>query len=734
MNKVLSLYIVGLLLFGGIVLLTGCTLQTPATTTPEGGTYLANSTDMPTGENAAALSGNVLKFNSTAELDAFLRERGSGSSLSVYRGGVMMDTMVKGAVAESAPSASGGSGANDYSQTNVQVEGVDEADFVKNDDKYIYLVQDNKLIIVDAFNEKEIVSETDLPKNTYASNLFLYGDKAVVLAQSSEESFYFRKYDIMPQPSYEPVTKVLIYDVSDKADPELSEDFKVSGDYFQSRMVDGVIYLVAVKYAEYPVRPPILYAEKMISPPIYYFDNGEEQYNYNTIISIDVDTEKVIDSEVYLLGYSNTLMMSEENIYIAYQKQPYRCWGWYCRDNSYDKQRFTDVVAPLLKGELKTDIQNILRLKISDDEQWNRISERLTEFFESIRDDEKLQEEYEDMLSNIQVALDDYDAKQLLENSKTIIHKIAVDKGDLDYQSEGEVDGRLLNQFSLDEYKGYLRVATTVDLWMNNGRKTYNNVYVLDQDMDVVGSVEDIAKNETIYSTRFIGDKLYMVTFRQIDPFFVIDLSNPEKPEILGKLKIPGYSSYLHPYNENFIIGVGKETGENQWGGVSAKGVKLSLFDVTDLDDPEEVDKYEIGMEGTDSPILYEHKAFLLFDNILVIPISEITSRETGRYGYDYKYWDGAYVFKVSEDGFELIGKVKHDSRSTSYYSWWDRASVTRSIIMDNELFTISNKFIKINDLDDELNSLGSITLPYENNYYPMYARGAAVSEPGIME
>lgn len=716
MDKVLSLYIIGLLLFGSVVLLAGCSPQLPASS---GGTE-------------TQLSGDVFKFNSTAELDVFLRDRQSNYP-SVYRGGVMMDSMVKTvAVAES---SSDGSGAKDYSQTNVQVEGVDEADFVKNDDKYIYLVQNNKLIIVDAYNKKEIISETDLPKNTYASNLFLYDDKVVILAQSSEESFYFRKYDIMPQPSYESVTEVFIYDVSDRYNPVLTEDFKVSGDYFQSRMINNFIYLVAVKYAEYPVRPPILYAEKVISPPIYYFDNGEEQYNYNTIISIDVDKEEIIDSEVYLLGYSNTLMVSENNIYIAYQKQPYRCWGWYCREDSYDKERFTEVVVPLLEGELKTDIQNILKLKISDDEQWKLISDRLTEFFEKIRDDEDAQEQYEDMLSDIQKALDDYDAKRLLENSKTIIHKIAIGDGQLECVAKGEVDGRLLNQFSLDEYKEYLRVATTVDLWINGGRKTYNNVYVLDGQMDVIGSLEDIAKNETIYSTRFMGDKLYMVTFRQSDPFFIIDLSDPKNPEILGKLKIPGYSSYLHPYNDNFIIGVGKETGENQWGGVSTKGIKLSLFDVTDLENPIEVDKYEIGMEGTDSPILYEHKAFLLFNNTLVIPISEITSRETGRYGYDYKYWDGAYVFRVSGEGFELLGKVKHDSRSISYYSWWDKASVTRSIIMNNELFTISNKFIKINDLDNELDSLGSIELPYEDNrYYPMYATGGAVSEPGIIE
>jgi uncharacterized secreted protein with C-terminal beta-propeller domain len=724
MNKVLSLYIVGLLLFGGVVLLAGCS-ETPIID--------AGNTPVP---GKVKLSGDVMKFNSTADLDAFLRDVSNNQNTVAYRGGgIMMDTMVKTAGAAMENSVPQASGATDYSQTNVQVKGVDEADFVKNDDKYIYLVQNNQLIIVDAYNNKEIISETDLPKNTYASNMFLYGDKVVVLATANEESFYFRKYDIMPQPTYEQATKVLIYDVTNKDNPKLDNDFKVSGNYFESRMIDNIVYLVAVKYASYPVRPPMVYADKMIAPPIYYFDNGEEQYNYNTIVSIDVDKERVVDSQVYLLGYSNTLMMSEDNIYIAYQKQPYRCWGWYCRDDTYDKERFTQVVIPLLQGTLKTDIQDILKQRLTDDEQWTQISDRLTTFFNQLQDDEDLQDQYQDMFNNIQAALDDYDARKMLENSQTIIHKISVDKGNLNYVAKGAIDGRLLNQFSLDEYDGYLRVATTVDLWLNSGRKTYNNVYVLDSGMDTVGSLENVATNETIYSTRFMGDKLYMVTFKQIDPFFVIDLSNPRMPEVLGELKIPGYSSYLHPYKDNFIIGVGKNTEENQWGGTSIQGVKISLFDVTDFNKPKEVDTYDIGMEGTDTPIMYEHKAFLLFDNIMVIPVSEITSRNAGQYGYNYAYWDGAYVFKVSESGFELLGKVKHDSRSSSYYNWYDRASVTRSIIMDNELFTISNKFIKVNDLNNNLKSLSSIDLPSgQGDIIPIYAGGAAVSEPVIVK
>ena len=123
-----------------------------------------------------------------------------------------------------------------------------------------------------------------------------------------------------------------------------------------------------------------------------------------------------------------------------------------------------------------------------------------------------------------------------------------------------------MNQYSMDEYNNDLRVATTVNAWVSQGNMNYNNVYVFDSGMNVIGKVENIAENESIYSTRFMGDRLYMVTFQRIDPFFVIDLSSPTSPKVLGELKIPGYSQYLHPYNENFIIGIGKDTGENQWG------------------------------------------------------------------------------------------------------------------------------------------------------------------------
>jgi uncharacterized secreted protein with C-terminal beta-propeller domain len=494
-------------------------------------------------------------------------------------------------------------------------------------------------------------------------------------------------------------------------------------------MIGDFVYLVTqegVNNYLYVNQPLVMSGVKTIMPDIYYFDNPDQNYQFNTITSFDLKDDSVVDSKTFMLGYSNTLMVSENNIYIAYQKHTNWCWGW-MRCGSYDtdqKTRFYSVVVPLLNGEIKSDVDTITSTQLSDDEKWAKITEKLSAFYTKLQNDESLQSQYQPMFDSIQSALDKYDAKKALEDQKTVIQKIGISDGKIDYQSKGEVDGYLLNQYSMDEYNNDLRVATTVNAWVSQGNMNYNNVYVFDSGMNVIGKVENIAENESIYSTRFMGDRLYMVTFQRIDPFFVIDLSSPTSPKVLGELKIPGYSQYLHPYNENFIIGIGKDTGENQWGGISPKGVRATLFDVTDFNNPKEVDHYDIGDVGTDSPVLYDPKAFLFSPtkDIMVLPVSEVTQRnKINPYSYMTSVWNGAYVFNVSEKGFTLLGKVKHSSADTEYYNWWDQASVTRSLYMDDNLYTISQKYIKINDLANNLTSLNTIDLPFDTQgqYYP---------------
>jgi len=276
----------------------------------------------------------------------------------------------------------------------------------------------------------------------------------------------------------------------------------------------------------------------------------------------------------------------------------------------------------------------------------------------------------------------------------------------------------------MDEYDGYFRVATT----------TYepaqrNNVYVLNMALNITGSLENLAPGESIHSARFMGERGYLVTFKKTDPLFVIDLSNPQNPQRLGELNISGYSDYLHPYDETHLIGIGKETVEAEGEDFAwYQGIKIALFDVSDVNHPVEIgDPYVIGDRGTDSPVLYDLKAFL-FDksrNLLVIPVS-VAKIDESQYpegvppnAYGEYVWQGAYVLNVSLDqGVQLKGKITHienpaDLEQDCYYSGCPLA-VTRSLYIGDVLYTISDAKIMMNSLDN-LDYINEVQLPVES-------------------
>ena len=304
----------------------------------------------------------------------------------------------------------------------------------------------------------------------------------------------------------------------------------------------------------------------------------------------------------------------------------------------------------------------------------------------------------------------------------TVIHRISISEGNISYEAKGEVPGYILNQFSMDEFNDFLRIATTTgNIW--DGTSS-NNIYILDGNLTIVGKIENIAVGEKIYSARFIGDKAYLVTFKKVDPFFTIDLSEPYNPKVLGKLKIPGYSDYLHPYDENHIIGIGKETiealeiekDERDLDFAWYEGLKIALFDVSDFKNPKEVAKVVIGDRGTDSPVLYDHKA-LLFDKekeLFVIPVSlyEISDEIKEKYNYTGSVYgeftfQGVYVYNLDlEKGFVFVGRITHMVNVSE--RWQYDAFITRALYIDDVLYTISDKMIKMNDLKtlEEINSI----------------------------
>lgn len=281
---------------------------------------------------------------------------------------------------------------------------------------------------------------------------------------------------------------------------------------------------------------------------------------------------------------------------------------------------------------------------------------------------------------------------------KTTIYKFKLNKAKTSFITSGVVKGSVLNQFSMDESSGYFRITTTENGYDTN--KSKNNLFVLDSEMRVVGKLEGLAPTERIYSTRFIGDRAYMVTFKQQDPLFVIELKDPKTPKVLGELKIPGFSNYLEPYDENHLMGFGQDTVDvDEGGNILAKpiGMKIAMFDVTDVTRPIEQFQAKVQGENSYSEVLNNHKALLFSKekNLISFPV-QYSIGETG-------YYQGAYVYNVNlKTGFTLKGTITHgdikDVKNNPDLVW--QAQIDRELYIGNNLYTISNLAIKANNIE----------------------------------
>ncbi|NMB79599.1 MAG: hypothetical protein GYA23_10965 [Methanomicrobiales archaeon] len=689
-----------------------------------------------TGSTVAPASGEIKKFSSPEEIRQYIEENTKlaaeeeGETYWAANDGALMRTgaAVPQAAAEStakglavsAPSVSTGAGAGaaDFSQTNVQVAGVDEPDFVKNDGKYIYLISGDTLTIVDAYpaTTASIISKTtldDMPKE-----IFISGDRLVLFMTATatmgtdEAVLYGSQMKSMPYyRNTNQVTRVLFYDISNRKSPKVIKDYTVDGDYVDARLIGSNLYLVSREnvyvYRDQEITVPCLRenARCVVTPEVYYFDNPERSYAFTTVSSFDMPTGSEKDAKTYLVGSGNIMYVSTGAMFISYQKY----------HNVYRPVRGGPVILEedvVSGGSTPSSAAPTTKVLWED---FNRMSEA----------------EKQRVLADMKAQEEEKIARKEIDQSTTVIHKIAIDNGAITYIARGEVPGYLDSQFSMDEYNNNLRVATTSNVYTTQGSYEYNNVFVLDPSMKTIGSLTHIAEQEKIYSTRFIGDRLYMVTFKRMDPFFVIDLSNPSAPKVLGKLKIPGYSDYLHPYDSTHIIGLGKETSTNEWGGVSAQGIKLALFDVSDVEHPTQVGKVEIGDAGSDSAALSDHKAFLFSKekNLLVIParvVQQNVPQDKKLSGDQPRVWYGAYVFGVNPDtGFVLRGTVEHGTQGEKYYYYGtSKNEVKRSLYIGDTLYTLSTAKILANPLENINKTVATITLDSREDvlYPPVYA------------
>ncbi len=529
----------------------------------------------------------------------------------------------------------------DYSTTNIQVEEVDEADIVKTDGEYLYVVSNQSVFILRASPDNlEILSQLRL--NGTLNGIFINGNKLVVFGSSDYGSVFVERSVSIFGPGYSspPKTFIRVFDISNRSSPISTRNVTQDGSYLNSRMIGNYVYAVINEAAwvnDGDVKLPVAYSNDQFreipATEIYYSNITDYGYTFTTIVAINLknDAEQPTYKTI-LVGATRRMYVSLDNMYITLPRQQ--------------------------------DAAGVER---------------------------------------------------------TLIYRIHLEESSIEVEANGEVPGRVLNQFSMDEYDGYFRIATTTgSLWSGTSR---NHVYVLNMSLGITGRLEGLARGERIYSARFMGDEFYLVTFRKVDPLFVIDLQDPENPSVLGELKVTGYSDYLHPYDENHVIGVGKETVAAEKGDFSwYQGVKISLFNVSDVLNPEEIDKDEIGDRGTDSPVLTDHKAFLFEreKQLLVIPVL-VAEIDEAKYpsgvppnAYGDHVWQGAYVYKITLEGLELRGNITHIEDGTdlqSSYYHYSPYSVTRALYIDNVLYTISDKKIKMNSLET-LEEIGEILLP----------------------
>ncbi len=713
---------------------------------------------------------SMKKFASEEELVDYLKSTQSSGTFGGYYGREV--GLATGAEFASADASKSAAPSSDYSTTNIQVGGVDEADIVKNDGKYIYIAtRDNKVTIINAYPAQDAEKISEVDPEGYINEIFINEDKLIVfgneiinydypypvplrggptpvLAEAGEAQAtgaIAKKSLIWPGPIYyrEPRSFIKVYDISNKENPKLVRNVSTLGSYYDSRMIDNYVYAIFTQsvyyYPDYPgpIPLPVIYEDgvekKLAATEIYHPIVPGYNNQYTNIVALSVVNENEEPTiESFLLDYADTLFVSEKNIYLSTPKRI----DW----RFLQLRVFEEAVIPSLPADIQSEISDVKSSDKKDYQKYQEISEIIYDHMNNLN-----QEQRRDLEEKIAEKTEDLQRQFYLESQKTIIHKIAVNRKNIEYKDQGEILGHLLNQFSMDEYKNNLRVATTLEPYFNwrlqQGQQdvSKNNVYVLDSDMNVVGKLEDLAPGERIYSTRFIKDRVYMVTFKQIDPLFVIDLSSPSDPKILGKLKIPGYSDYLHPYDDNTVIGLGKETQEIKEGEFERalpKGVKLALFDVSDVENPKEIAKYEIGDRGTDSEALYEHKAFLFSKDkeLLVLPITlvEFKKPQQSQWEYGEYTFQGVYVFKLTkESGFELKGRISHTDQDEidklGNYGYFSNP-VRRSLYIDNVLYTISDGIVKANKLDN-LEIITLLKLPKPKDFYPIvYAtKGIAI-------
>ena len=495
------------------------------------------------------------------------------------------------------------SGTVSHGTTNTQIKDIDEDDIIKNDGRYIYVLTDSSIKIIDAANMK-LMSKVNI-ESRGSNGLYLYGNTLVAVGST---------FDKKQQ------TVIEIYDITDKTKPKLKNEFSQDGYYFSSRLTDGRIILLS-QHSVYPE-------------------------------SINIDDKFAVYDEIVptVTNGTKTAPLAPETITILPQDDNYSCTYTVMTTIDLKAEKFSPITSSVLgSGDNLYCTKNNLYIA---DTKYNS-------------------EETAHKSGAIYVSY----------SQSTVIHRFSISQGVIKTEATTEIEGRMLNQFSIDEKDGFVRIATTDN--------EANRITVLDMSLKKVAEIDGIAKGETIQSVRYIGDYGYVVTFRQTDPLFVIDFKDMKKPKIVGELKIPGFSSYLHPFN-GYLVGIGTDGDEN--GTVNA--LKISLFDISDPTSPKEIDRFIVQnayaesyhktvMDYAEKDILgFIYRDYATSEAMLcTLRIKEGKIEHIG--SYSNRYAEESYTGTVYSPGGE--SEIIYYDKSS-----YSASSIERATYIGNTLYTVS--------------------------------------------
>jgi len=584
----------------------------------------------------------------------------------------------------------------DFSTTNVQEVGVDEPDLVKTDGRRILAIAQNKLhLVVLEGAGPRLVDSIRLPDDTWVQDMLFDGDRVLLLASSSggRGTPIAAGRSSLPANGWWPVSVLIQVDIENDRTLQTSRRLYLDGQQLSARVVDGVARIVvqSVPTGLNFVFPEGggLRAERRAEDANRRVIEDSTIENWLPYFVLEDGSGQVLDE--------GTLVKCE-NTYYPEEFSGLNMLNVVTVDIAGAGLSAPDAVSVLADGQIVYASTESLYVATNRWVPWQQFEQAAN-------------------------------SGEVIESPTitTGIHKFDItDPTTSTYVASGEVPGSVLNQFSLSEYEGVLRIATTHETqWWDERQESSSSLYTLeprDGVLEIMGEVNDLGRGERIFAVRYLGDLATVVTFRQTDPLYTIDLADPTNPTVLGELKINGYSAYLHPIGDDLVIGVGQDaTDQGQ-----TTGTQVSLFDISDRANPVRIDQWSL--PGSYSDTEWDARAFLWWgpSELAVIPVNswgwnpELDREEAFFGAIGLRVSDGKIteVGRVSqqnprqvkecysEDGSVTIGEVDPAAAvgddliapspgGGDCWEYWDtdwQSQIQRTLVIGDDLFTVSQK------------------------------------------